>query len=118
MEINKNASNSDILIELGNRVKACRIRKSYTQAEFAKVSGISKGTVANIENGKSVQFENILKVLRALDCLNSLEPLLPSSESTPMELVREKSEKKRQRVRKTEKHQSQNRQGFVWGEDK
>lgn len=117
MEINKNASNSDILIELGNRVKAFRIRKAYTQAEFSKVSGISKGTISNIESGKSVQFENVLKVLRALDCLNSLEILLPPAESTPMELLREKSENKRQRVRKTVKNQSRNQQGFVWGKD-
>lgn len=118
MEINRSAHNADILAELGNRIKACRIRKAYTQAEFAKASGISKGTVAHIESGKSVQFENVLKVLRELDCLASLETLLPSSESTPMELVQEKSERKRQRVRKTAKNQSPDRQAFVWGEDK
>ena len=83
MKINKGLSDSDILIEIGKRIKAARIRKSYTQAQLAEISGVSKGTVANIESGESVQFGTLLKILRELDCINALELLLPSSESSP-----------------------------------
>ena len=117
MKINKELSDSEILIELGKRIKACRIRKSYTQEEFAAMSGVSKGTVANVENGESIQFTNLLKILRELDLLNALEVLLPSSEESPMELIQAKFEKPRQRVRKKSNSWEQNSSVWKWGED-
>ena len=118
MKINKNLSDSDILVEIGNRIKTCRIRNSYTQTEFAAISGVSKGTIANIENGESIQLGNLLKILRQLDSLNTLELLLPSSEISPMELIQAKQEKPRQRARKKSDAQNQNNTGWKWGEDK
>ena len=117
MKISKELSDSEILIELGNRIKACRIRKSYTQSEFAALAGVSKGTVANIENGESIQFGNLLKILRELDLLNALEVLLPSSEISPMELIQSKFEEPRQRVRKKLNQQKQSNSSWKWGED-
>ena len=110
--------NSEILIELGNRIKACRIRKRLTQVELATLSGVSKGTVANVENGESIQLENLLKILRELDLLNSLEILLPSSDSSPMELIQLKSGNKCKRVRKTTEDSVQSGTVWKWGEDK
>ena len=117
MKISKNLSDSEILIELGNRIKACRIRKSYTQGEFTALSGVSKGTVSNVEKGESVQFGNLLKIFRELDLLNSLEVLLPASEISPMELIQSKFEKPRQRVRKATDTQKQSNSNWKWGED-
>ena len=117
MKINNRLSDTDILIELGNRIKASRIRKGYTQIEFARISGVSKGTVANVENGESIQLGNLLKILRQLDSLNTLEVMLPSSEKSPMELIQSKSENKRQRVRKSNASQSDT-STFKWGDDK
>lgn len=117
MKISKELSDSEILIELGRRIKNCRIRKAYTQAEFAKLSGVSKGTVANVENGDSIQVSNLLKILRELNLLNALEILLPSSEISPMELIQSKFEKPRQRVRKKLNAREQVGSGWKWGED-
>lgn len=118
MIINKNISDADILIELGKRIKAARIRKSYTQVDLSKLSGLSKGTVANIENGDSIQLGSLLKIFRELDSLNSLELLLPASESSPMELIQTKQEKVRQRVRKKQNFSEQSNSNWKWGEDK
>lgn len=117
MKISKELSDSEILIELGRRVKICRIRKSCTQSEFASLSGVSKGTVANVENGESIQVANLLKILRELNLLNALEILLPSSEISPMELIHSKSEKPRQRVRKKLNGHEQIGSSWKWGED-
>lgn len=117
MKISKDLSDSEILIELGRRIKACRMRKEYTQDEFAAISGVSKGTVANAENGGSIQFGNLLKILRELDLLNALEVLLPTSEISPMELIQSKREKTRQRVRKSSNAQKQSSSSWKWGED-
>jgi len=117
MKINKDLSDSDILIEIGKRIKSARIRRSYTQAQLAELSGVSKGTVANIESGESVQFGTILKILRELDCLNALELLLPSSESSPMELIHSKYQHERQRVRSVASAVPKYKEGWKWGED-
>ena len=117
MKINKGLSDSDILIEIGKRIKSARIRRSYTQAQLAEISGVSKGTVANIESGESVQFGTILKILRELDCLNALELLLPSSESSPMELINSKYQHERQRVRSVASAVPKYKEGWKWGED-
>lgn len=117
MKISKELSDSQILVELGKRIKACRIRKSYTQGELAVLAGVSKGTVANAETGESIQFGNLLKILRELDLLNALEILLPASETSPMELIYSKSEKQRQRVRKNSGSQGKSSSGWRWGED-
>lgn len=117
MKISKELSDSEILIELGRRIKNCRIRKVYTQSEFAKLSGVSKGTVANVENGDSIQVSNLLKILRELNLLNALEILLPSAEISPMELIQSKFEKPRQRVRKKLNAREQVGSGWKWGED-
>lgn len=117
MKINKSLSDSEILIEIGKRIKAARIRKSYTQAHFAEISGVSKGTVANVESGESVQFGNLLKILRELDCINALELLLPSSESSPMELIHTTYEHTRQRVRHVASRAPDYNTTWKWGED-
>ena len=117
MRINKNLSDAEILLEIGKRIRAGRIRKLYTQGDFAKISGVSKGTVANIENGESIQLGTLLKLLRELDSLNTLEVLLPSAESTPMELIQEKHEKPRLRVRKSSNPPAQTNPNWKWGED-
>ncbi len=101
---------------MGDRIKSCRIRLSYTQEKLAELSGLSKGTVANVENGSSIQLENLLRILRELDELNSLEVLLPSSGRTPMELISSDTAKKRQRVRA--RHETvENSNCWKWGED-
>ena len=81
------------------------------------MAGVSKGTVANAETGESIQFGNLLKILRELDLLNALEILLPASETSPMELIYSKSEKQRQRVRKNSGSQGKSSSGWRWGED-
>lgn len=118
MVINKNISDREIIAELGKRIKACRIRKEYTQSEFARVSGVSIGTITNIESGESIQLLNLLKMLRELDLTNSLDLLLPSAESSPMELIKSKEGKKRQRVRKTSAQNTITGEGtFRWGDE-
>ena len=117
MRIEKTLSDADILIELGKRIKTGRIRLSLTQAEFATLAGVSKGTIANVENGESIQTLNLLKILRELDSLNALELLLPSSESSPMELIRDKGEQRRQRVRKKQIRKNDSTV-WKWGDDR
>lgn len=115
MQIDYIMDNIQILLEVGTRIKQARIRKNLTQADFAKISGVSKGTLERVEKGESVQFLTIVKILRHLELLGNLENLFPESEATPIELLHQKTGKKRKRVRKSEN--SDPGTEWKWGDD-
>jgi transcriptional regulator with XRE-family HTH domain len=103
-----------ILIEMGERLKAERIRSELTQAKLAEESGVAKSTIERLEKGESVQFLNLIKILRALNRISYLDLLLPSKEKTPMEYANSPAEADRKRFRISEKHQEYT---FKWGDE-
>lgn len=115
MNIDYTMDNSQIISEIGSRIKQARIRQQFTQAEFAKISGVSKGVLERAEKGKSVHFLTIIKLLRHLELLGNLENLFPKSEATPIEILHQRTEKKRQRVRRNSKSNSGPK--WEWGDD-
>ncbi|MBQ8014260.1 MAG: helix-turn-helix domain-containing protein [Treponema sp.] len=118
-------TDEQILIELGQRLKAARVRARLTQAELAKNSGVAKSTIERAEKGEGLQLLNLVKLFRALNMLSSLENLLPSSEPTPMEYLAVKdSGSLPQRVRASSKANKNaqfkidHTKPFIWEEDK
>lgn len=116
-EISNIYSDEEILKELGSRIKAERIRLKMTQAQLAHNSGVGKSTIERAEGGESIQFLNIIKILRTLHQLASLDILLPSSEMTPMQYLYSKTQKQPQRYYKSGK-KDEDKTAFVWGEDR
>ncbi|WP_419880517.1 helix-turn-helix domain-containing protein [Peribacillus sp. B-H-3] len=51
---------------IGDRIKKIRKDNFYTQVEFAKLLGISQGTLSDIEKGNCSPSFNTLKSLRTL----------------------------------------------------
>lgn len=92
-------SNKVILEEIGHRLKEYRMRKELQQIELAERAGTSRTTIQQIESGKSIGFENLIKVLRALDMLENLEMFIPKPPMSPI-LMRKLQEKKRKRIKK------------------
>lgn len=115
MKIDYIMDNSQVISEIGTRIKQARIRLNLTQADFAKIAGISKGTLERAEKGESVQLLTIIKILRHLELFENLEVLIPESEATPIEILYQGSEKKRQRVRKSGDPTTNIE--WKWGED-
>ena len=83
---------------LGKRLAAFRIRNNWTQAQLAKQSGVSKGTVERIERGDSVQIVNFIKVLRACGMLESFLSIFPDDSPSPMQLLYMGKTKNRKRA--------------------
>ena len=54
-----------ILETIGNNVK--RFRGSISQTELAEKAEIGRSTLSAIENSKSIELDNLLKIARALD---------------------------------------------------
>ena len=83
------------LDELGARIAARRLSRRWRQADLAYEAGVSNRTVQRIEAGTSVQLAMFLRVLRALGLLGGLEQLVPPSRSSPMELLRRETNRRK-----------------------
>ncbi len=57
------------LIEIGERVKAARKAKAWSQAQLAQAAGISRARIEALENARAAEigFKNLLRILHALD---------------------------------------------------
>lgn len=93
-------SNTEIILEMGSRLKAFRLQKKLTQQQLAEKAGVSLFTVAQIERGKSVSVSMLIAVMRVLRLLDNLELLLPRQEVSPIELLKLQG-RKPQRIRTT-----------------
>ena len=101
MLISNDLNDAQILSEIAERLKDARLQKEYTQAELAELSGVSKGTIENLEKGESIQLSNFIKILRALGYMDLLNNLI--SDDRDYDVVCEKTAKKRQRIKKSRK---------------
>ena len=101
MIISNDLSDAQILSGIANRLKNARIQKEYTQAELAEISGVSKGTVENLEKGESVQLSNLIKILRSLGLIDLLNDFITDEQDN--DVLCEGQPKKRQRIRKPKK---------------
>lgn len=94
MTLENTAGINESLEEIGIRVKDLRIAACLTQNDLAKKAGISVSSVYRIEQGRTVQFDNILSVLKALNLLSKMEVVFPPQGITPMQqLIGEKKKK-------------------------
>jgi len=81
-------TDDEVLAELGGRLRRYRLQGNIRQAELARIAGISLRTLGNIERGKDVQLGTVIRILRALGRLDSLDAFLPEAGVSPMELLR------------------------------
>lgn len=116
MKINGTENNIAVLKELGKRIKAYRINYPMTREELAIKSDVSVRTIARIEDGESSQLENIIRILRALDCLGRIDLLVPEQEIRPSMIYKEG--KMRKRAQSPKYRENKRKDGWTWGEDK
>lgn len=73
---------SEVVNRLCKRLRTERLALSMTQADLAGRAGIGTNTVSNLEAGRNVGFENVVRVAMALGRTKELEGLfLPMLES-------------------------------------
>ena len=90
-----------VMTQFANNIEKQRIRKNMTQADLYKAAGMSASGYANFLKNKNCSFENILKILFALDMASNIEALLSIDEFDSLDEIRNIKEKKpRRRVRK------------------
>ncbi|WP_175995726.1 helix-turn-helix domain-containing protein [Burkholderia stabilis] len=70
-------NDGEIVHEIGDRVRAERIRQNKSQAEFAAAAGIPLRTYQRFERNGSGTIETLVAVLRACQRLRGLQVALP-----------------------------------------
>jgi len=91
---------SEIVKRLCERLRTERLAQQMTQAEVAGRAGIGTNTVSNLEAGRSVGFENLVRIAMVLGRTQELEALfLPKLESID-DIQRYEESTHRQRIRR------------------
>ena len=76
------------LNEFGERLKRYRLNRNLSQKEIAERAGIGLASVARLEDGKGSTLANFIRVLTALDALDSLDAFLPVPSISPIQLAK------------------------------
>lgn len=97
--------------ELGQKIKTYRIMKEMSQQDLEDRTGVSKRSISRLEQGESVQLDNLFKILLGLNLGENIELLVPDQTKRPSFYL-EMDDKMPQRVRrKSEKND------FKWGDE-
>ncbi|RJT51930.1 transcriptional regulator [Rahnella variigena] len=90
----------EIVKMLCDRLRNERLSQQMTQADVAARAGVGVNTVSNLESGKNVGFENVIRVAMVLGRLSELEELFKPKVDSLDDILRYESSLKRQRIRK------------------
>ncbi len=99
-QIRATDTTKEVLREVGARLRGFRLQQNVTQAELAKLAGVGHATVKRAEAGESIRMETIVKILRALGRVETLDSFLPEPLVSPIRLA-EQQERGRQRARRS-----------------
>jgi transcriptional regulator with XRE-family HTH domain len=95
-------SNTEVLIEIGSRIRTNRISKKLTQKQLAEKAGVSLFSVAKMERGEPVSISICIAILRAIRLLENLEFLFPNNTISPLAILKQNQKvEKRVRLKKS-----------------
>ena len=80
-------TDSEILKELGQRLRALRRSRRMSQVEAARRSGISRRTLYAAEHGENATILTMIRLLRSYGRLGALESFLAPVEISPIEVI-------------------------------
>ena len=82
--ITAGSADSEILRELGARLRAYRIQQEFTVEELATRAGLSALTLLKAEQGGNPTLRTLLRLLRALGRIDLAESMLPAPPASPL----------------------------------
>lgn len=115
MTMTTEMSDEALMGELGQRLHGRRLDLGLTQAALAEQAGVGKRTVERLENGASVQLSSLLRILRVLELIETLDHVLPSGEPRPMDLLRLKGKQRQRAV--PSRRETRPGEPWQWGEE-
>jgi len=70
-------TDDEIMLEIGGRIKSRRLGRNIPVDQLAGKSGLNRKTILDLESGKDVRMSSLVKLLRGLNILSSLEATFP-----------------------------------------
>jgi len=77
----------EIQSDLGERLRQLRLGQRLTQAGLASRAGVSPRALRGLESGEGSSLITVIRVLKALGALTSLDALAPQPTISPMALL-------------------------------
>lgn len=99
-------SNRALLRYLGKQMRQMRFNAQLSQQQLAERAGISRSTITQVENGKGMNMESVIAILRALQKLEVLNDFETNALISPL-LVAKMHGKIPQRIRPSRKSKSE-----------
>ena len=90
----------EVVTLLCERLRKERLYLEMTQADVATRAGVSVNTVSNLEAGRNVSFENLVRVAMVLGRLKELEELFKPDLNSVDDILRYESNTARQRIKR------------------
>jgi transcriptional regulator with XRE-family HTH domain len=91
-----------VLVELGNLIKQMRLNSNITQEALARIAGLDRTTVSQLENGRAATLLTFVQVLRAMKKLELLDNFIEEKIS-PLQALKLKGKERIRASSKMEK---------------
>ncbi len=85
---------------IGEKIRRYRLNRNMSRKEVSQICGVSLMSVVRLEEGAGSTLSNFIRILSALDALESFDAFLPLPAISPLQLaklegkVRERASKK------------------------
>ena len=88
-------SDKELLRKWGKKLSSLRIDAGLSQTELAQKTGMSRSSIAGIENGRNFSIASLISISRSLEFLDEFEFFLKEEEYelTPMEIYKKEKKK-------------------------
>lgn len=90
----------EIVTLLGERLRKQRLFLEMSQAEVASRSGVGVNTVSNLEAGRNVSVENLVRIAMVLGRLHELQELFQPQLNSVNDILRYENQSKRHRIKR------------------
>ena len=88
MRLEPDMTDEAVLAEIGQRLARRRLDRNLTQRELSDRAGVGRRAVQRIELGAPVTTQNLIRVLRALGSLDSLDAGILEPVPSPVQALR------------------------------
>lgn len=112
--MNQDWSDSQVIGEIGRRLRRERLNQNLTQAGVSERAGIRRATVSAVEGGEDFTLGTLVSILRALDRLSSLDAFLPDPGVSPMQLLQHRGSQRQRAGRRTDHRIIDEKQAWSW----
>ncbi len=110
--VNYSMSDDAILQRLGTQLKQMRLNKDCTQQQLSELSGVSRSTISEMENGNMGTVLSLIQVLRALEKIQILNAFITEAPISPLQIAKLKG-KERQRA-SGKNYQQEDKEATEW----